>query len=79
LTIDDIVRIKALIPDSVNFDYVDKGQLDVDAESVPPRVIAKQDDDIYRLAQTSISALSSVLYFEFTDGELKPKLNRNKG
>lgn len=79
LTIDDITRIKALIPDSVNFDYVDTGQLDVNTGSVFANVSAKQDNDIFELASTGNSALSLVLYFEFTDGELKPKLSRNKG
>jgi hypothetical protein len=79
LAIDDIVRIKALMPESINFGYVDKGLLEVNAGSVSPNVTAKQDDDIHRPASTTNSALSSVLYFEFIDGELKPKLSRNKG
>jgi hypothetical protein len=79
LAIDDIVRIKALIPESINFDYVDEGKLDVDVEYSSPTMVAKQKDDIDKVGSSANPTLSSVLFFEFTDGELRPKLNRKKG
>jgi len=79
LVIDDIVRIKALIPESINFDYIDEGKLDVNVENSSPTVVTMQKDDIYKVGSSTNATLSSVLFFEFTDGELRPKLNRNKG
>jgi hypothetical protein len=79
LSIEDIVRIKALLPDSVNFDYVDESKLEVNLENsatIPPN---KQKDDIFKLDTADESEVSKVLYFEFIDGQLKPKVNRKKG
>ena len=79
LSVDDIVRIKAIIPDSINFDYVDEGKLEVNVENSFPATVAKQKDDIFTLKLSNNQTVTSVLFFEFTDGELRPKLNRNKG
>ena len=79
LVIDDIVRIKALIPESINFDYIDEGKLDVNVENSSPTVVTMQKDDIYKVGSSTNATLSSVLFFEFTDGELRPRLNRKKG
>jgi len=79
LSVDDIVRIKSLIPDSVNFDYVDEVKLEINVENSSPTMVAKQKDDIFMLKSSSNPAINSVLFFEFTDGELRPKVNRKKG
>ena len=79
LSVDDIVRIKALIPDSVNFDYVDEGEFEINVENSSSTIVAKQNDDIFKLKSSSNPAVNSVLFFEFTDGELRQKLNRKKG
>jgi hypothetical protein len=79
LAVDDIVRIKALIPESINFDYVDEDKLDINVENPSPTIVAKQKDDIYKVGSSANATLSSALFFEFTDGELRPRLNRKKG
>jgi hypothetical protein len=79
LTIEDIVRVKALIPDSVNFDYVDEAKLDVYVDNSSPSATTKQKDDIFKITAGKDAGISTVLYFEFIDGELRPKLNRKNG
>jgi len=76
LSIDDIVRIKSLLPESINFDYVDENNLHVNVENSSNPVVMKDKDDMFKLPHADIS---TVLYFEFVDGELRPKLNRRKG
>jgi hypothetical protein len=77
LTIEDIVRIKTLMPESVYFGYVDGSTLDVNFEGQSSKGVQK--DDIYRLPTVDESKPPRVLFFEFTDGELRPKVNRPKG
>jgi hypothetical protein len=77
--VDDIVRIKTIVPDSINFDYVDEGKLYVNDENSSATTFAKQKDDIFSLKSSNNPDTTSVLFFEFTDGELRPKLNRKKG
>lgn len=77
LTIEDIVRIKTLMPESVYFGYVDASTLDVNFEGQSSKSVQK--DDIYRLPTVDESNPPRVLFFEFTDGELRPKANRRKG
>jgi hypothetical protein len=77
--VDDIVRIKALIPDAISFDYIDEDKLDVNVETASASTLVKQKDDIFQLNKERDHAVSKVLYFEFIDGELRPKLNRIKG
>jgi hypothetical protein len=77
--VDDIVRIKALIPDAISFDYVDEEKLDINVETASASTLVRQRDDIFKVNEKGDSAVSTVLYFEFIDGELRPKLNRNKG
>jgi DEAD/DEAH box helicase domain-containing protein len=79
LVVDDIVRIKALIPGAVSFDYVDEEKLDINVETASALALIKQKGDIFKLNEKGDSAVSMVLYFEFVDGELRPKLNRDKG
>lgn len=79
LSIDDIVRIKALIPEAINFDYVEEAKLDVNFENTTPASNVKQKDDIFAMDPEHETKLSTVLFFEFIDGELKPKLNRKRG
>jgi hypothetical protein len=76
LSIDDIVRIKTLLPESINFDYVDENNLQVNVENSSNPVAVKDKDDMFKLPRADVS---TVLYFEFVDGELRPKLNRRKG
>jgi hypothetical protein len=78
LTIEDIVRIKTLMPESLYFGYVDGSTLDVDFGGQGSSKGA-QKEDIYRLPTVDDSELPRVLFFEFTDGELRPKVNRRKG
>lgn len=42
-------------------------------------MVVKQKEDIFTLSTSSNATASSVLFFEFTDGELRPKVNRKKG
>lgn len=79
LSIEDIVRIKVLIPDSVNFDYVDENKLEVNVENASSLRPNKQKDDVYKIPEAENAEDSKVLYFEFIDGELRPKINRKKG
>lgn len=79
LSVDDLVRIKAVIPESINFDYVDEGKFDVNVENSSTTIVANRKDDIFNLKSSNNPAVTSVLFFEFTDGELKPKPNRKKG
>jgi hypothetical protein len=76
LSIDDIVRIKALLPESIHFDYVDENNLQVSVDNSSNAVVMKDKDDMFKLP---LGNPSTVLYFEFVDGELRPKLNRRKG
>jgi len=69
LTIDDVVRIKALMPDSLQFDYVDATKLLIDAEAQASAISSSQD--IYKV-ELHESAEHAVLHFEFTDGEIRP-------
>jgi DEAD/DEAH box helicase domain-containing protein len=73
------VRIKALIPDSVNFDYVDENKLEVNVENTATVRPNKQKEDVYKIHGDENAEVSKVLYFEFIDGELRPKVNRKKG
>lgn len=76
---DDIVRIKALIPDAISFEYVDEENLNINVETASATALVKQKNDIFTLNPRGTTANSTVLYFEFIDGELRPKLNRNRG
>jgi len=76
LSVDDIVRIKSLLPESINFGYVDENHLQVNAETSSSAKVVTNNEDIFKLPSGDIS---TVLYFEFVDGELRPKLNRRKG
>jgi hypothetical protein len=78
LTIEDIVRIKTLMPESVYFGYVEGSTLEVNFDGQGSSKEA-QKADIYRLPNVDDSELPRVLFFEFTDGELRPKVNRRKG
>ena len=76
LSTDDIVKIKALIPESVNFDYVDEGNLTVNLENIAAVTGNKRREDIFDLLPKPNSSASLVLHFEFIDGELRPKKKR---
>jgi hypothetical protein len=78
LTIEDIVRIKTLIPESVYFGYVDGSTLDISFDGQRSSKGAEKED-IYRFPTAHDCELPRVLFFEFTDGELRPKINRRKG
>jgi len=80
LIVDDVVRIKALLPDTVMFDYVDEDKLIVNVDSASLSLEPSTSGTAPRMVTPRESSLpTSVLYFEFIDGELKPKLNRNIG
>ena len=72
------MRIKALIPESINFDYVDEGKLDVNIENSSPSIVIKEREDIFTLSSSNGGCASPVLFVEFTDGELRPTVNRKK-
>jgi hypothetical protein len=76
LSIDDIARIKSLLPESINFDYVDENKLQVNVENSSNAMVVKNNEDIFKLPRGDAS---TVLFFEFVDGELRPKMNRRKG
>jgi len=73
-----MVRIKALMPESVYFDYIDGSTLQVDFDS-QSKSKRSEKEDIFHLPNINGSGLSRVLFFEFTDGTLRPKVNRRKG
>jgi hypothetical protein len=70
------VRIKALVPEFINFDYVDEGKLDVNIENSSPAFVVKEKEDIFTTSPSNCACVSPVLYVEFTDGELRPTVNR---
>lgn len=67
------MKIKALIPESVNFDYIDEGRLAVSVESSTSTNWKRK---IFETAAESDDSVSPVLYFEFVDGELKPETRK---
>jgi len=67
------MKIKALIPESVNFDYIDEGRLVVSVES---GTSTNWKGKIFETVAESDDSVSPVLHFEFVDGELKPKTRK---
>ena len=66
--------IKALLPEAITFEYVDKDALEINVD--PSGYLNnKIKKDIFELKE----AATSVLHFAFVDGELRPKVNRTKG
>ena len=66
------------MPESVYFDYIEGSALEVNFDS-QSEYRRSQKEDIFHLPNINDSELSRVLFFEFTDGELRPKVNRRKG
>jgi DEAD/DEAH box helicase domain-containing protein len=65
------------VPDSLRFDYVDANKLLVDAEPQPSR--RPDAKDIYKIDALDLPDRTTVLHFEFTDGDLKPKRTYSSG
>jgi DEAD/DEAH box helicase domain-containing protein len=82
LAVDDIVHIKALIPESINFSYVDQAKLDILLQtSASSQIVQNGSHDLTPRSEptNALGPVANVLYFEFTDGELRPKPTRVKG
>lgn len=77
LTIEDIAQIKFLIPESINFDYIDEDSLAVHVLEQGEKWSEKANHDLFRVKQVS-KQIETVLLFEYIDGELKRKINREK-
>lgn len=77
LTIEDIAQIKWLMPDSINFDYIDEDSLAVHILEQGERWSEKAHHDLFKEKRQS-GPVQNVLLFEFVDGELKRKINREK-
>jgi len=60
------------------FDYVDEETLSMNVEIASASTKTQPATDIYNVASADKNT-SPVLYFEFIDGELRPKLNRKMG
>lgn len=77
LTVEDVAHIKALVPDSINFDYIDENSLAVHVLEQGERWSDKAHHDLFKTKKSS-KAVKQVLLFEYIDGELKRKINREK-
>ena len=66
--------VKALLPESITFEYVDKDALEINVDP-SGYMNNKLTRDIFELKE----AATSVLHFAFVDGELRPIMNRTKG
>lgn len=79
LSVKDIVHIKGLIPEAVCFEYVDENKLNLDIEAPSKSSDPKGSTSAVESPLPTNPDFSKVLYFEFVDGDLKPKPNRKKG
>lgn len=77
LTIEDVAQIKCLVPESINFDYIDEDSLAVHVLEQGEKWSDKAHHDLFQTKKTS-KAVETVLLFEYVDGELKRKINREK-
>ena len=75
LTIKDAAQIKALLPQQINFTYVDEEQLQVHILGVKDNAkLRGMDEDVYERAERMAEykgKSKDVLIFEFIDGDLK--------
>ena len=70
LQILDIARIKFLVPESINFAYIREEELCIDVES------SDTSSDVFKVKLPTETNGQQVLLFEFTDGELRRKVER---
>lgn len=75
LTVKDVAQIKALLPQHINFTYVDEEQLQVHVLGVKDNAKFRgKDEDVYERAERMAEYKGKnkdVLIFEFIDGDLK--------
>jgi DEAD/DEAH box helicase domain-containing protein len=77
LTHEDVARVKSFVPNSISFEYIDEDSLAVHVLESGEKWSTKAHDDLFRDKSTH-HTLNVVLLFEYTDGELKRKINREK-
>ncbi|RMJ25885.1 DEAD DEAH box helicase [Aspergillus sp. HF37] len=79
LTVEDVARVKCLVPRSVRFAYVDEAKLEVMA-AVEDREMSDYGLDRTRRhlldPEGGLSSAENVLLFEFVDGDLKKEAQR---
>lgn len=82
LTVEDIAQIKTILPTCVHFAYVDEAMLQVYVAAASQPTGSKRQkevEDVYAMAKRDQDdAATEVLYFEFTDGNLKPKFEATR-
>ena len=77
LTVEQVAQVKCLVPDSINFEYIDEDLLNVHVLGEGEKWSTKMHDDIFK-EKRPVQELQTVLLFEYTDGELKRQINREK-
>lgn len=77
LTIEDVAQIKCIVPESINFDYIDEESLAVHVLEQGERWTDKAHHDLFETKRNA-KEIETVLLFEYVDGELKRKINREK-
>lgn len=88
LTIDDVARVKALVPRAVRFEYVDEASLEVMTagdkdmaeygKSLSRRTWTAEDLTSANLNDEHLDGGRHVLLFEFVDGDLKREIQHPK-
>ncbi|KAJ4291659.1 ATP-dependent 3'-5' DNA helicase [Kalmusia sp. IMI 367209] len=79
LVIEDVAQIKALIPNAINFAYVDEAMLQINLMGVEENVSGKKTRD-FVIAEPELDEREhkEVLLFEFIDGDLKRQVQHAK-
>lgn len=83
LTVEDIARVKTLVPRAVRFEYVDEAQLEVMnsgekevLETYGRNGLPVDDDSIHDVEDQGLE--KQILLFEFVDGDLKREVQQPK-
>ncbi|PLN77770.1 hypothetical protein BDW42DRAFT_187862 [Aspergillus taichungensis] len=83
LTVEDIARVKTLVPRAVRFEYVDEAQLEVMnsgekevLETYGRNGLSTDDDSIHDVDDQELQ--KKILLFEFVDGDLKREVQQPK-
>lgn len=77
LSVSDLAKIKALIPDDVFFDYVDENQINMESgPTVSANGYVSTERDVFEL-KADQQRNRQLLVFEFIDGRLYPDKRKN--
>jgi DEAD/DEAH box helicase domain-containing protein len=84
LKVEDVAQIKALVPNGINFAYVDESMLEVQLASgeISSRIGRGRENNLYEPRKEDqgdgIDNSKEVLLFEFVDGDLKRQVRHAK-